>query len=150
MDKSIENRIGFLLTDVGRLCSQLFDERAKARLGLTRAQSRVLAHLSFRGDTNQARLAETLEISPVSLARLLDRMAEGGWIVRIEDENDRRAYIIRATQKARVTVAQVLEVGDSLGNDAMADLTIGEQCALIDLLQCVRRNLVVSLGGGAG
>jgi hypothetical protein len=81
MEKSYESRLGFLITDTGRLCGRLYDKRAK-RLGLTRAQSRVLAYLTWEGEMNQARLAEFLEITPMSLTRLLDRMQAYGWVER--------------------------------------------------------------------
>ncbi|MCA3842080.1 helix-turn-helix domain-containing protein, partial [Burkholderia sp.] len=81
MDKTYENRIGYLIADVARLNGRLFDRRAK-RIGLTRAQSRVLAYLTWKGEMNQARLAEWLEITPISLSRLFDRMESYGWIER--------------------------------------------------------------------
>jgi DNA-binding MarR family transcriptional regulator len=145
MENGHDNRLGFLITDAGRLCGRLFDERAKARLGLTRAQSRVLAYLSWYGETNQARLAETLEISPISLTRLLDRMTEGGWVVRAADANDRRAYCVQATRKARAALAQVLDVGDRVADEALAGFDAHERQMLIDLLHRMRANLAQAL-----
>src|ERR1700744_5693449 len=110
MNKDYDDRLGFLIADAGRLWGRLFDDRAKARLGLTRAQSRVLAHLVWYGETNQARLAETLEISPISLTRLLDRMTEAGWVTRVADASDRRAFRVQTTRKARAALIQVLDV----------------------------------------
>jgi DNA-binding MarR family transcriptional regulator len=145
MENGYDNRLGFLITDAGRLCGRLFDERAKARLGLTRAQSRVLAYLSWYGETNQARLAETLEISPISLTRLLDRMTEGGWVVRVADAHDRRAYCVKATRKARAALAQVLDVGDRVADEALAGLAAHEREVLIGLLHRMRANLAEAL-----
>jgi DNA-binding MarR family transcriptional regulator len=147
MDKSYESRLGFLVTDVGRLCGRLYDKRAK-RLGLTRAQSRVLAYLSWRGEMNQARLAELLEITPISLTRLLDRMESYGWIERAASDFDRRAFTIRLTRKARNIFPRVLEVGDEVAEEGFRGMSPAERDTLIRLLQRVRRNFVESIGEG--
>ena len=149
MEKSYENRFGFLIADVGRLSGRLYDERAKA-LGLTRAQSRVLAYLSWQGEMNQARLAEMLEVTPISLARLLDRMQDSGWIERVPDDEDRRAYRIRLTRRARGIFPQVLKLGDAVTQEALGGFSQAERDALIGLLRRVRANLVGMLEEGKG
>jgi len=140
-----ETRFGFLITDVGRLVGKLFDQRARHVLSLTRAQCRVLAYLALYGRINQASLAELLEITPIALARLLDRMAEGGWIERHPDPADRRAYRLVLTQKAEQSLEQALAVGDAVRDEALAGLTPSEQQQLITLLLRVRDNLSVKL-----
>ncbi|MCR4466929.1 MULTISPECIES: MarR family winged helix-turn-helix transcriptional regulator [unclassified Burkholderia] len=145
MDKTYENRIGYLITDVARLQGRLFDRRAK-RLGLTRAQSRVLAYLTWKGEMNQARLAEWLEITPISLTRLLDRMEGCGWIERIANDDDRRAFVIRLTDKSREIFPQMLEVGDTVTDDGLRGFTRDERDTLVRLLGRVRHNLIDSGG----
>ncbi|AOI59790.1 MarR family transcriptional regulator [Burkholderia diffusa] len=145
MDKTYENRIGYLISDVARLQGRLFDRRAK-RLGLTRAQSRVLAYLTWKGEMNQARLAEWLEITPISLTRLLDRMEGCGWIERIANDDDRRAFVIRLTDKSRDIFPQMLEVGDTVTDDGLRGFTRDERDTLVRLLGRVRHNLIDSGG----
>ena len=145
MDKTYENRIGYLITDVARLQGRLFDRRAK-RLGLTRAQSRVLAYLTWKGEMNQARLAEWLEITPISLTRLLDRMESYGWIERVANDDDRRAFVIRLTDKSRAIFPQMLEVGDTVSDDGLRGFTPDERDTLVRLLGRVRHNLIDSGG----
>ncbi len=82
MKTQLEKRFGFLISDVGRLTGKRFDDLAKSSVDLTRAQCRVLAYLAHYGEMNQARLADLLEVAPISAGRLLDRMEEGGWIER--------------------------------------------------------------------
>src|SRR5882672_3339347 len=91
---------GFLLHDIARLMRKRFDQRARG-LGLTRAQWQVLAHLARHEGINQAGLAEILEIEPITLGRLVDRMADSGWLERRADPNDRRARLLYLTAKAR-------------------------------------------------
>ncbi|RQS17186.1 MarR family winged helix-turn-helix transcriptional regulator [Burkholderia sp. Bp8998] len=145
MDKTYENRIGYLISDVARLQGRLFDRRAK-RIGLTRAQSRVLAYLTWKGEMNQARLAEWLEITPISLTRLLDRMESCGWIERIANDDDRRAFVIRLTDKSRDIFPQMLEVGDTVTDDGLRGFTRDERDTLVRLLGRVRHNLIESGG----
>ncbi len=135
------DRFGFLITDVGRLVGRLFDQQARDVLSLSRAQCRVLAYLSLHRSINQAALAELLEVTPIALARLLDRMADGGWIERQPHPTDRRAHRLILTPKAERSLEQALAVGDAVRDAALAGLSHTEQQALIALLLRVRNNL---------
>ena len=85
-----ERRFGFLLHDIARLMRKRFDARARES-GLTRAQWQVLAFLRVREGVNQAALAEALDLEPITVGRLIDRMEEAGWVERRPDAGDRRA-----------------------------------------------------------
>ncbi|TAL96685.1 MAG: MarR family transcriptional regulator [Paraburkholderia sp.] len=141
MKTPFEQRFGFLVSDVGRLCGKRFDDLAKSSLDLTRAQCRALAYLSHYGDVNQARLADLLEVAPISAGRLLDRMAEGGWIERSTNPRDRRERQIRMTEKAEQTLGRARVVGDEVAAEALNGLSEEETQQLISLLQKVRNNL---------
>jgi DNA-binding MarR family transcriptional regulator len=138
-------RFGFLISDVGRLVGRLFDQRARNVLSLSRAQCRALAFLSLHRDINQASLADLLEVTPIALARLLDRMAEGGWIERHPDPNDRRAHRLALTAKAERSLSEALAVGDAVRDEALEGLSEDERDELIALLLQVRDNLGRSL-----
>src|SRR5258707_13600611 len=90
MKTHFEQRFGFLVSDVGRLCGKRFDDLAKSSVDLTRAQCRALAYLSHFGDVNQARLADLLEVAPISAGRPPDRVGGGGWVGRFLNSDDRR------------------------------------------------------------
>ena len=78
------NRIlGFLLHDVARLMRKRFEQRAReVDLGVTRAQAAVIAHLSRNEGINQVSLAQLMDIEPITLVRLLDRLQVAGLIER--------------------------------------------------------------------
>ncbi len=100
-----ERSFGFLLYDSARLLRRDFDRRARA-IGLTRAQWSVLSHLVRYGGVNQAALADLMEIQPITLVRLLDRLEEAGWIVRQADPNDRRSRVHSSpTRRGRSSTA---------------------------------------------
>ena len=141
METHLDKRFGFLISDVGRLCSKRFDELAKSSLDLTRAQCRALAYLSHFGDVNQARLADLLDVAPISAGRLLDRMEEGGWIERFSNPDDRRERTVRMTAKAEGALGKARRVGDSVAAEALEGLDADERAQLISLLRRVRVNL---------
>ncbi|SEJ23942.1 MarR family winged helix-turn-helix transcriptional regulator [Paraburkholderia diazotrophica] len=141
MKTHFDERFGFLISDVGRLVGKRFDDLARLSIDLTRAQCRALAYLSHYGDINQARLADLLEVAPISAGRLLDRMEEGGWIERIGNPRDRREKQIRLTEKAEQTLDDAKKVGDQIAAEGLSGLTDDEVKQLITLLQKVRGNL---------
>jgi len=139
-DYNFERSIGFVLFDTSRLMSTRFDQRAKG-LGLTRAQCHVIVHLVRQEGINQARLAELLELEPISLARCLDRMEQAGWIERRLDPTDRRARLLYLTDKAKPVFDQIVDVAYQVRQEALAGLSPAERDQLLDLLQQMRANL---------
>jgi len=135
-----ERSFGYVLFEVARLMSKRFDQRARV-LGLTRAQCQLLARLAQHEGINQARLADLLELEPISLARLIDRMEQAGWIERRADPADRRARLLYMTDKARPLFDQVMELGHETRAEALAGLPAADRDQLIDLLLHVRANL---------
>ena len=90
---------------------------------------------------NQARLADLLEVAPISAGRLLDRMEEGGWIERLPNADDRRVRQVRMTSKAQKALDKARRVGDEVASEALAGLSAEESEQLIALLARVRSNL---------
>ena len=133
-------RLGFLLNDATRLLRKRFKARA-TRFGLSMAQWRLLFRLMREEGVPQARLAELLEIEPISVSRLLDRMEEAGWIVRRACETDRRVRMVYPTDKTRRTYAEIRGIGDELYGEAMAGLSDAERLALLEALRTVVENL---------
>lgn len=91
--------LGPLLHDATRLIRRRFEQHT-ADLGLSSAQWRLLIIVLKTENVTQARLAERLEIEPISVSRLIDRMEQAGWVAREPDPQDRRVRQIVATQKA--------------------------------------------------
>jgi DNA-binding MarR family transcriptional regulator len=135
-----ERSFGYVLFEAARLLSKRFDQRARA-LGLTRVQCQLLVRLAQHEGINQAGLADLLEIEPISLARLIDRMEQAGWIERRADPADRRARLLYMSAKAKPLFDQIVEVGYETRADALAGLSPGDRDRLIDLLLHVRGNL---------
>ena len=141
--EELKRSFGFLMHDVSRLMRKSFDRRASA-IGLTRSQWRVLAHLSRNEGVKQAGLAEILEIKPITLARLLDRLGANGWVERRSDPNDKRARRLFLTAKARPILVELREVALSVREEALSGFDAAEQDRLIDQLRAVKENLLAA------
>src|SRR5262249_14632668 len=86
-----EQSIGFLISDVSRLLRRNFDKRAQ-KIGLSRAQWQVLAWLKRNEGISQTQRADLLEMSPMTLVRLIDRLEMNGLVERRAHPTDRRIY----------------------------------------------------------
>ncbi|WP_425229795.1 MarR family winged helix-turn-helix transcriptional regulator [Sphingomonas sp.] len=132
--------IGFLLSDVARLLRRRFDERARA-IGVTRAQWRVLTLLSRHEGANQGALADMLEVEPITLCRMIDRLAEAGHVERRRDPADRRAWNIYLTDRSRPLLDQLRAIGDAVLADALGGLDLAGRTLLTQSLDQLRANL---------
>ncbi len=97
---------GFLLHDTARLLRRDFERRSKST-GLTRAQWSVLAYVARNQGSNQAALADMLEIEPITLVRLLDKLEAAGLVERRPDPADRRVRRLYLTEATGPLLAQL-------------------------------------------
>jgi MarR family transcriptional regulator, transcriptional regulator for hemolysin len=138
--QDLDSSFGFLLHDIARLMRKRFDQRARG-LGLTRAQWQVLAHLARHEGISQAGLADIIEIKPITLGRLIDRMAEAGWVERRAHHSDRRVRQLYLTGKAEPVFARMRALADETRAEALAGLSPDERERLTATLVGIRSNL---------
>ncbi len=117
---SVNREFAFILNDVARLLRTYADHKA-AQFGMTRAQWAVLVRLDRCQGLNQSELAELLDLQPITLTRLLDKLCDSGLIERRPDPTDRRAKRLFLTAAAR----PVLERLSALGEETMASTLEG-------------------------
>ena len=141
----MEPNIGYLLNDSSRLLRRSFDERVRS-LGLTAVQARLLLALLKFPDNNQAFYADRLEVEPITLTRIVDRMEEAGWIERVADPEDRRARRLHLTDKSRGIVSKVKNRVEGLVEDMAFGLSQTERLELMRLLGVVADNLAGDRG----
>ncbi len=132
--------IGFNLYDAARLMGKNFERRARP-YGVTRAQWRVMAWLSARPELRQSQLAELADLTPIAIARLIDRMETEGLLTRHPDPQDRRAWQLKLTARARARMESMRDVAQSLREDALADFNEQEREVLLTALRRIRANL---------
>lgn len=136
----MSDHTGFLVSDVGRMLRREFDVRARA-IGITRPQWRMLTTLVRNEGANQGKLADLLDVEPISLCRMIDRLAEAGFVERRTDPSDRRAWLIFLTEKARPILADLRRISDELLAQVLAGLSDAEQVQLDQSLEFMRNNL---------
>jgi MarR family transcriptional regulator for hemolysin len=144
MSHEIPSRtLGFVLNDVARLMRKRFEQRARAAaLGLTRAQAAVLAYLARQEGINQAALAQILELEPITLARLLDRLQAAVLIERRPDPKDRRAHLLYLTAAAYPLLDRIFALAAEVREDALAGVAEPDRGRLLDLLLEMKANLI--------
>ena len=129
-----------LLSDVARAMRTYIDQRAREH-GMTRAQWGVLARLERREGMTQAEMAEALEIQPISLVRLIDRLCLHGLVERRPHPRDRRANRLYLTQKGRATLAQLVPLGRTVAGEVLAHFDEPEAADLLQKLLLIRNNI---------
>lgn len=117
-----------------------FDRRA-AVLGSTRAQWRVLAKLSRRDGQKQVELAEALDVEPITLSRMVDRLVEAGYVERRQDDADRRVWRIHLTPKALPVLEELDALSDIFHGDLLAGVSAEDRAVASHVLARVRDNL---------
>lgn len=132
--------LGFVISDVARLIRRNFNRRVQ-HLGLTQAQWQVLAHLARNEGIRQIQLADVLDMQPISVARIIDRMEAAGWVERRPDPADRRAVNLYLAPKANPILAQMWEHGADTRQQALQHIPANQQELLLQLLLTMRENL---------
>jgi DNA-binding MarR family transcriptional regulator len=135
-----EQPLGFLLFEVLRLLRRNFGRRVK----LTQVQWRAMAFLSLNEGINQAGLADLLEVRPITLARLIDRMEESGLVERRRDSGDRRAVRLYLSRKA-VPVMESMKIQNAETlKQALAGVSTAARTQLIETLITIKTNLLAA------
>jgi DNA-binding MarR family transcriptional regulator len=137
----MSDHLGFLISDVSRRMHKRFDERARS-LGATRAQWKTLFTLSRNEGVNQGALADLLEVEPITLCRMIDRLEESGLVERRRDPGDRRAWRIYLTPAALPVIERLRAYADDLFVQVLTGVDEGERAALHAALEKIRANLI--------
>jgi len=121
MSIDLKRRLVAQLVESSRLLRNYIDHRAKTR-GTTRAQWIVLFRLREQEGLSQVDLADVLELQPISLVRLLDRLVEHGLLERRHDPKDRRANRLFLTERGRQLVDELDSLRDAIATDVLRDV----------------------------
>lgn len=136
----MEENLGTLLGQVARLLRRSFDERARG-IGVTRPQWQVISLLKLHPGSNQGALADMLDVEPITVARMIDRLQEAGLAERRADPADRRAWRVHLTGKGEGLVEKLLPFGQQTLDAALEGIAAEEQAQFLATLARVRHNL---------
>ena len=130
----------FTLVDVARLLRTYADQMA-AQFGITRAQWAVIVRIDRHEGLKQSELAEILDLQPITLTRLLDRLCDGGLIERRADPSDRRANRLFLTPAARPLLQRLAGLSEELMSTALAGVDRSAVATMLSDLSVVKGNL---------
>ena len=143
-----EPTLGFLVHDVARLLRKRLEQRARATgIGLSRAQWQVLAFIARCEGIHQAGLAALLDIEPITLVRLLDRLEAMGLVERRLDPKDRRQRNLFLTEHALPELERIRALGAEVREEALAGLDDATRKRLLAELGLIKSNLQTALAG---
>jgi len=111
----------FEIGETAHALRKAFD-RLAVGLGVTRAQWKVLFKLTRRPGLRQVELADMLDLEPITLCRIVDRLEEAGLVERSRDPDDRRAWRLHVTTKAQPLIEKLQGVGAELVGEAFAGI----------------------------
>jgi MarR family transcriptional regulator, transcriptional regulator for hemolysin len=140
LPRSLNRDFAFILNDVARMLRTYADQRA-GQFGITRAQWVVLARLDRFEGLKQSELAEMLDLQPITVTRLLDRLCDNGLIERRADPGDRRAKRLFLTPAARPLLERLGELGEELMTGALAGVDRAAVEQMVGQLATVKENL---------
>ncbi|HQS09090.1 MAG TPA: MarR family transcriptional regulator [Xanthobacteraceae bacterium] len=133
--------LGFLLHDVARLLRKRFEQRARDS-GLTRSHWQTLAYLKHNEGIHQGGLADLMEIEPITLVRILDKLEQRGLIERRRHPTDRRVWLLYMGQGAQPILTEMQKLGEATRSEALAGVS-DEDCArMMHALAIMKANLL--------
>lgn len=128
------------MADTSRLMRRSFDARARA-IGVTRPQWQVLSMLRRHEGINQGGLAEQLDVEPITVCRMVDRLQEADLVERRADLSDRRSWRLYLTPRAHQLLEQLRPLAEALIEEALEGISQADRDRLGQLLEQVRQNL---------
>ncbi len=132
--------IGFLLNDTARLFRRAFNARVRD-CGVTALQWRMLIYLGRNQGIRQGPLAELIEVEPITLSRMIDRLSDAGLVERRADPTDRRAWQLYLTPRAQPMLDGMRQTAEALNAEATEGMSDAERSQLSALVERVRANL---------
>jgi len=137
---SVDQNFLFTLGELYRLLRVYADKEA-SRYGITRAQWAVLAKVERSEGMKQTELAEQLEMQPITLTRLIDKLCDNGWIERRGDDNDRRVNRLYLKKAARPLLGKLAGLKSEITAAALEGISPTDAERLVAQLESIKENV---------
>ena len=116
------DELGLVLFGTARAWRTKLDQRLRP-LGLSQGKWRTLIHLSLGGDKlTQKEIAERMGIEGATLAGLLDRLQDDGWIERRCSAQDRRCKIVHLQRRSKSVLDKIFNTAHELRQELIEDI----------------------------
>lgn len=142
---NVRREILFELSDVARALRTHIDQRAREH-GMTRAQWAVLSRLQRQEGATQTEMAEALEIQPISLMRLVDRLCAQGLVERRAHAHDRRVNLLHLTDSGREVLERLMPLGREVAGDVLDTMSEAQAIDLLHKLLLIKKNIKTASG----
>ena len=136
----LRHGFGFLMHDTTRLMNRYYDRRVRI-YGISRTQWTLLTYLSRYEGVSQTRLAEYMDLAPMTLTRQIDKLEREGLLDRRQDPQDRRTNLIFLTEKSQPLMNRMHEIAVEAKEAALKNFNEGEREILRDYLVRMRENM---------
>lgn len=140
---------GYLIHDVAKEMRRYFDAESH-RLDLTLTQWRAIAHLSRVGGMSQVALAGLCETDAVTIGGVVERLEAKGLVQRVPNPADSRAKIVRISEKADETIAQMQALGEEIYEKIFDGVSESDAEIARKVLEQMRSNLSTLLASKEG
>ncbi len=140
MDERYDRPLFSLLHDVARLIRVEADKRARVH-GMTRAGWSLMANLARRPGLSQKELADLLEVEPISVARMVDRLEAHGMLERRADANDRRIWRLHMLPAAEPILKKMAAMAGDLSEFISQGVSPSVRDAMVEGLMQMKLNL---------
>jgi MarR family transcriptional regulator, transcriptional regulator for hemolysin len=137
---SVDMNLLFTLGEVQRLV-RAYADREAARYGITRAQWAVLAKVERAEGMKQTELAEQMEMQPITLTRLIDKLCDNDWLERRGDENDRRVNRLYLRKAGRQLLGKLAGLRSELTATAIEGINPADALRLLAQLETIKENV---------
>jgi MarR family transcriptional regulator, transcriptional regulator for hemolysin len=149
LPRSLNREFAIVIKDVARMIRTYADQKA-SQFGITYAQWVVLSRLDRFEGLKQSELAEMLDLQPITLTRLLDRLADSGMIERRPDPNDRRANRLYLTKEAGPMIERLGVLGEELMATVLAGIDRDAVEKMVAQLAIAKENLRQAIAQKSG
>ena len=137
---SVDANFLFTLGELQRLI-RAYADREAGRFGITRAQWAVLAKVERSEGMKQTELAELLEMQPITLTRLIDKLCDAGWIERRSDASDRRVNRLYLRKAGRALLGKMSGLKSELTATALEGINPADAHRLLTQLEQIKENV---------
>lgn len=137
---SVDQHFLFTLAEVQRVLRAYADRQA-ARHGITRAQWAVLAKVERSEGLKQSELAEQMEMQPITLTRLIDKLCDNGWLERRSDDSDRRVKRLHLRKAARPLLGKLAGLRSEITATALAGISPADAQRLLTQMETIKENV---------
>jgi MarR family transcriptional regulator, transcriptional regulator for hemolysin len=140
MNEHYDRTLFSLLHNVARLIRVEADKRARVH-GMTRAAWSLMANLAYNPGMSQKELADLLDLEPISVARMVDRLEANGMLERRADASDRRIWRLHLLPASEPILKKMDEMAKALGDFVTQGVTPSVRDAMVEGLTQMKLNL---------